>query len=99
MGTLFVVFQHTYKPHAKRPPNFRPCTYRPRQLVVAEEAIENLVRELVIEEELVDLARHLVIEEEELGDLDTEDIDSFLGMSTLLMQLGFDDWDSLSDDE
>lgn len=79
------MFQHTYKPHAKRPPNFRPCTYKPRQLVVEEEEIENLVRELVIEEEL--------------GDLDTEDIGSLLGLSSLLMQLDFNGWDSSSDDE
>lgn len=98
----FIMFQHTYKPHANRRSAHRPCRYRPhphrsRQIMEREE-IEDFINPFAFEDELANLAALLDVDEEESEDLDEEDFGSLLmQMSFLLVHM--DDEELLSDDD
>lgn len=99
----FIMFQHTYKPHANRRSAYRPRRNRPhphrsRQIMEREE-IEDFINPFALEDELANLAALLDVDEEESEDLDEEDFGSLLLMHMSFLLVHMDDEELLSDDD
>lgn len=99
----FIMFQHTYKPHANRRSAYRPRRNRPhphrsRQIMEREE-IEDFINPFALEDELANLAALLDVDEEESEDLDEEDFGSLLLMHMSFLLVHMDDEELLSVDD